>query len=104
FLTRFGGLRAGRLSYARRRDSTYGSQRDCGERPGNGVRFGRTDRCGVRDIREFTDDPLHGLQRYLLEAGPITSLRHISGGDCGLRAVGERWQGVARRARTRAWT
>ncbi len=35
---------------------------------------------------QCSDDPLHGLQRHLLEARPIPSVRHFSGSDGMLRA------------------
>ena len=43
---------------------------------------------------ECADDPLHGLQRHLLEAGSVASVGYFSGGDGVLRAGEERWQGI----------
>ncbi len=46
---------------------------------GDGHRHRQADGCGIGVAGQRADDPLHGLQRHLLEAGPVASLRHLSG-------------------------
>ena len=52
-----------------------------GRGPGDRNRHRREDRRGFGVAGECADDPLHGLQRHLLEAGSVPSVRHFSGGD-----------------------
>ena len=42
---------------------------------------GQEDGCGFGVAGKCADDPLHGLQRHLLEAGSVASLGYFSGSD-----------------------
>ena len=58
---------------------------------GYGHRHGQADGCGLGVAGQCADDPLHGLQRHLLEAGPVASVGHFSRSDGLLRARRRRW-------------
>ena len=65
---------------------------------GTGKRIDR----GFRVTGQRIDDSLHGLQRHLLEAGPVASFGHFSRRDGRLRAREKRWQRADRWPRARA--
>ena len=65
---------------------------------GSGKRMDR----GFGVAGQRADDPLHGLQRHLLEAGSVASVRHFPRSYCRLRARRKRWSRADRRPGARS--
>ena len=54
---------------------------NCRIRSGDFDRQRQAGGSGYGVVGECANDPVHGLQRCLLEAGPLPSFRHLSGCD-----------------------
>ncbi len=63
-----------------------------GDGPATVIGTGKRIDRGLGVAGQCADDPLHGLQRHLLEAGSVASLRHFSGSDGVLRTRPQQWQ------------
>ena len=99
---RLARLRARRLPAARRADRPRGARRDrAASGPATVIGTGEEDGPGHRVAPERADGPGDGLQRHLLEAGPVAPVRHHPGGH-GLRRADEAGRaGADRRHRPR---
>ena len=69
--------------------------------PATVIGYRQEDGRRSRGTGQRADDPLHGLQRHLLEAGSVASVRHLSRRHRLCRARGQRWARTDRRPRPR---